>query len=115
VQKLALASALAFVTSLLSMPTYAEGCGSGPSVCQWRCTQNETNQSADVSSSTNGVKANIQINHDDQSPVVSTGSAGGQVTQGPRAGQQYQGPGLSIPGRVVPGYASSAPIDWRSK
>lgn len=63
---LRLALSFLALASLLPSTAFADDCGYGPGLGQWRCTAGSSNQSATVSPSSNGVTIGIGINGQDQ-------------------------------------------------
>src|ERR1700736_5219432 len=78
---------------VLATTTYAQTteADSSDTHGQWHNSVHGVTQSADVSSSSNGVTVNIAINRDNQETAASPGSPGGQITESPRGGQHFEG------------------------
>ena len=94
---LRLALSFLALASLLPSTAFADDCGYGPGLGQWRCTAGSSNQSATVSPSSNGVTIGIGINGQDQGTLGSPGSPGEVINESPRGPGRASGPPFSLP------------------
>src|SRR5713226_3321814 len=93
---LRLAMGFLALASLLPVTVYADDCGYGPGLGQWRCTAGTANQSASVSPSNNGVTIGVAINGQNEGTSASPGGPGGVINESPRGPRGASGPSFSL-------------------